>query len=323
MVSTNITALLATYINALHILHYHGVLDGFGHLSVRNPNNPPTFFIMHSMAPALVSGLDDIGEYRVSDATPVDPGTEDAPLEVYIHSEILKRYPDVNVVLHGHPDELISYGISDVPLKTVIHMAPFLGKKVPVFDITKYYRPNDTQDFLVRNQRLGAALAAEFDSPASCGPGNGTQDRNGNYHDKQHDDYNGDRDYCDDEDHGGDHRTDQNDDHDRNHHSYPHHNLVLMQSHGFTAVATTIEIATYEGIYAVTNAKVQSGALNIQHAYTGKAARGGNGIAYLNQRQIRDSWATEIEVAERTWDLWVREVKVDPLYVNELDPGKY
>jgi ribulose-5-phosphate 4-epimerase/fuculose-1-phosphate aldolase len=128
MVSTNITALLATYINALHILHYHGVLDGYGHLSVRNPNNPPTFFMMHSLAPALVSGLDDISEYRVSDAAPVVPGTENAPLEVYIHSEILKRYPDVNVVLHGHPDELISYGISDAPLQTAIHMAPFLGE---------------------------------------------------------------------------------------------------------------------------------------------------------------------------------------------------
>jgi hypothetical protein len=194
---------------------------------------------------------------------------------------------------------------------------------VPVFDITKYYRRNDTQDFLVRNQRLGAALAAEFDDSDACDLENGTRDDNDEHHDKQHADSNGDRDYCDDEDHGGDHGNGQHDDYHDNHHSYPNHNVVLMKSHGFTAVATTIEIATYEGIYAATNAKIQSGALKIQHAYTGQAARGGNGITYLNQRQIRDSWATEITIISKPWDLWVREVKVNPLYVNELDPGKY
>lgn len=127
MVSANITQLLATYINSLHILHYHGVLDGYGHLSVRNPNNPPTFFMLHTAAPALVSGLDDIGEYRVSDAEPVGPGTPEGPIERFIHSEILKRYPGINVVLHGHPEVLISYSISDVPLRAAIHMAGFLG----------------------------------------------------------------------------------------------------------------------------------------------------------------------------------------------------
>ncbi|KAJ4287495.1 hypothetical protein N0V88_007595 [Collariella sp. IMI 366227] len=159
MVTVNITQVLANYIHALHILHYHRVLDGYGHLSVRNPDNPPTFFMMRQLAPALVSGLDDIGEYRVSDAEPVYPGTPAAPAERFIHSEVLKRYPDVNVVLHGHPEELISYSISHVPLRAATHQAPFLGEEVPNFDITKYYHPNDIQDFLVRDQRLETVLA--------------------------------------------------------------------------------------------------------------------------------------------------------------------
>jgi ribulose-5-phosphate 4-epimerase/fuculose-1-phosphate aldolase len=127
MVSANISELLATYIHSLHILHNHGVVDAYGHLSVRNPDDPSTFFMMHQMAPALVSGPNDIGEYRVSDAEPVYPGTPEAPLERYIHSETLKRYRDVNVVLHGHASELVSYSISDVPYRATIHMAPFLG----------------------------------------------------------------------------------------------------------------------------------------------------------------------------------------------------
>ena len=128
MVSTNITQLLATYINALHILHHHGVLDGYGHLSVRNPNNPPTFFMSHrDLAPALVSGLDDISEYRVSDAEPVDPDSPPTYLERFIHSEIYKKYPDVKVVMHGHAEPLVSFSISDVPLRPTTGQAAFLG----------------------------------------------------------------------------------------------------------------------------------------------------------------------------------------------------
>ncbi|KAK3898698.1 class II aldolase and Adducin N-terminal domain-containing protein [Staphylotrichum tortipilum] len=271
MISANITSLLATYIDALHILHHHGVLDGYGHLSVRHPDNPPTFFMMRQVAPALVSGLDDIGEYRVSDAEPVHPDTPAAPIERFIHSELLKRYSDVNVVLHGHPNELIACSIApEARLKPVIHMAPFLGSNVPIFDIAALYQPSDTQDFLVRNQRLGAALAAEFggssDSP------------------------------------------------------YPPHNLVLMASHGFAAVARDIKLATYMGVYAVANARVQSQALQLQQvAGMGHAPRAaGDDIVYLDERQIRDSWETEIRTVEKPWGFWVREVRVDPLYVNEL-----
>jgi ribulose-5-phosphate 4-epimerase/fuculose-1-phosphate aldolase len=127
MVSANLTELFATYINALHILHAYHVLDGYGHLSVRNPDNASTFFMMRQLAPAMVSGRNDIGEYRVSDAEPVDLSQPDAPSEKYIHSETLKRYQDVDVVLHGHADALVRSSITDVPLAAVIHMAPFLG----------------------------------------------------------------------------------------------------------------------------------------------------------------------------------------------------
>ncbi|AEO64785.1 uncharacterized protein THITE_2040100 [Thermothielavioides terrestris NRRL 8126] len=275
MKPANITQLLATYIHALHILHYHGVLDGYGHLSVRNPDNPATFFTIYQMAPALVSGLDDIGEYRVSDSERARPGNPDAKdtVERFIHGETLKRYPDVNVVLHGHAEEMVAYSISRVPLRAATHMSPIIGEEVPNFDITKFYRPNDTQDFLVRNQRLGAALAAEFDTSS-------------------------------------------------NSNTYPRHNVVLMRSHGFAAVATDVKMATYEGIFALTNAKIEASALMLQHAYTGQAAQGRDGIAYLTPRQIYDSWQTERGIVDKPWALWVREVQVNPLYVNELDPDQ-
>ncbi|KAK4120143.1 arad-like aldolase/epimerase [Parathielavia appendiculata] len=288
MVSANITELLATYIHALHILHLHGVLDGYGHLSVRNPDNPPTFFLMGRLAPALVSSPDDIGEFRVSDAEPVSPGMPQPPIERYIHSEVLKRYPDVNVVLHGHSPELFLYSLTDVPLRPWI-----LDTEVPLFDIFNYLGPDDPQSILVNTPRLGAALAAVFDSCPVHSDGNATATG-----------------HCDDQDVA-------NSDNDNN--RFPAHNLVLMQSHGFTAVATDIKTMTFLGVNAVVQARIQSEALQIQHAYTGKAARGHNGIDYLTPQQVRDGWSAIIPTVERPWQLWVREVQVNPLYENELD----
>lgn len=130
MVAANITQLLATYITALHILHFHGILDGYGHMSLRNPENSSTFYMFHRGAPALVSSLDDIALYRVSDAEPVEPNGPAGFLERFIHSEVLKRYPGINVVLHGHPDVLVSYSIIDAPLRAAIHMAGYLGASI-------------------------------------------------------------------------------------------------------------------------------------------------------------------------------------------------
>ncbi|KAI1129499.1 class II aldolase and Adducin N-terminal domain-containing protein [Nemania abortiva] len=158
----NLTQLLGSFITGLHILHYNGVLDAYGHMSMRNPNNSSTFFMSRNLPPALVSSLTDIVEYRVADASAVDPDAPAGFIERYIHSEVLKRFPAVNVVVHSHSPAVVPYGITDVPLKPSIHLAGFLGESVPVFDIAKHYLANDTQDLLVRNTRLGAALAAEF-----------------------------------------------------------------------------------------------------------------------------------------------------------------
>ncbi|KAL2015394.1 hypothetical protein VTK56DRAFT_5548 [Thermocarpiscus australiensis] len=308
MYTANITQLLATYIHALHILHNHGVLDGYGHLSVRNPINPPTFFMLHTVAPALVASLDDIAEYRVSDATPVDPNAPQGPIERFIHSEMLKRYPDINVVLHGHPDTLISYSINHVPLRPAIHMAGFLGEQVPNFEIEQYYLPNDTHDLLVSNPRLGAALASEFSSSSSSSPSSSSSAPSTEPPPPQQ--------------------------------RLPDHTLVLMRGHGFTSWARSLKVAVYEGIYALTNARVESEALRVRHAAfrggfagAGSSSGGagstsdtgsgdscpyphayrGNGVEYLSLREIRETWETMITTIERPWGLWLREVKVNPL----------
>ena len=62
---------LKDLITANHILHFHRIVDAYGHISIRNPSNPHTFFLSHSIAPALVSAPTDIVEYNIEDASPV------------------------------------------------------------------------------------------------------------------------------------------------------------------------------------------------------------------------------------------------------------
>lgn len=124
----NLTATLSSLIAANHVLDYLNVLDPFGHISVRNPNNNTTFFIAYQMGAGIVSGPQDIGEYHVSDGSGVD-GTSGGYAERYIHSEVLKRYPDVNAVVHSHSEDVLPYTVfGGVDVQPTYHMAGFLGE---------------------------------------------------------------------------------------------------------------------------------------------------------------------------------------------------
>ncbi|EXJ68745.1 uncharacterized protein A1O5_08539 [Cladophialophora psammophila CBS 110553] len=150
------------YLNGSHILHYHNVLDAFGHLSFRHPLNPNIFIMSRNAAPATISSPNDLIEYYVEDSKPVDPNAAAGFLERHIHSECYKRYPGVRSVIHSHSEAVVPYTFSGVPLRACYHMAGFLGLEVPVWDIEDAQRPGDISDLLVRNVHLGSSLANSF-----------------------------------------------------------------------------------------------------------------------------------------------------------------
>ncbi|KAK4696938.1 hypothetical protein P7C71_g1043, partial [Lecanoromycetidae sp. Uapishka_2] len=160
--TSNTPSHIRDLITANHILHHHSIVDAYGHISLRNPSNPKTFYLSHSIAPALVDSRHDLVEYHVEDAMPVKSGVAEGYKERFIHSEILKRYPGVNAVVHSHAESVIPYGISGVPMKAVYHMGGFLGTNTPVWDIASHYSRGDTHNLLVSTQPLGAALASSF-----------------------------------------------------------------------------------------------------------------------------------------------------------------
>ncbi|KAJ5606634.1 hypothetical protein N7510_009415 [Penicillium lagena] len=158
------------FITGCHILHYQGVLDAYGHLSFRHPQKPDVFIMSQYIAPALVSSKDDMIEYWVKDAEPVDPTQGKGYSERCIHSELYKKYPDVKSVIHSHSEAVVPYTISGVPMRACCHMGGFVGTQTPNFDIAHHLKPTDKKDLLVRNTHLGSALASHFSTGDSSTP---------------------------------------------------------------------------------------------------------------------------------------------------------
>jgi HCOMODA/2-hydroxy-3-carboxy-muconic semialdehyde decarboxylase len=136
------------------VLADFGVLDGFGHVSARDPQNPNHFLMSRSLAPALVTA-DDIMAFDL-DGNAIDPRGRSVFLERFIHSAIYKARPDVMAVVHTHSPGVIPYSVSQMPLRPMYHNAAFLAAGTPVWDIRKDFGETD---MLVRDGARGESLA--------------------------------------------------------------------------------------------------------------------------------------------------------------------
>jgi HCOMODA/2-hydroxy-3-carboxy-muconic semialdehyde decarboxylase len=136
------------------ILAELGVLDGFGHVSGRDPAHADRFLMSRSLAPALVTA-DDIMQFDL-DGNAVDPRGRTVFLERFIHAAIYKARPDVMGVVHTHSPGVVPFSVSQTPLRAIYHNAAFLAAGVPVFDIRKTFGQTD---MLVRSPEIGRALA--------------------------------------------------------------------------------------------------------------------------------------------------------------------
>ena len=147
--------LIDDLVSANHILAKEGVVDGFGHVSMRDERDPERFLLSKSIAPATVTAR-DVMEFGV-DGEPLNPRGRKPYLERYIHSEIYRARPDVQAIVHSHSPALIPFGITGTSLRPVFHMSGFLGSATPIFEIREAGGP--ATDMLIRDRKLGAALA--------------------------------------------------------------------------------------------------------------------------------------------------------------------
>jgi hypothetical protein len=187
----------------------------------------------------------------------------------------------------------------------------WIGKNTPVWDASGHYPTGSKHDLLVRDSTLGASLAAAFKPATSAGfifskVRSALPSQVG----------------------GSQGETPLE----------PDHAVVLLQGHGFTAVARGIEEAVFQAIYTREAAKTQTTALTIHGAHLGYTIEGkvdiqGGGsiksakaktegdLKYLSDRECSDTWESMQGTVARPWALWAREVEVNPLYKNTCPGG--
>jgi HCOMODA/2-hydroxy-3-carboxy-muconic semialdehyde decarboxylase len=122
----------ASLATANGILARESVLDAFGHVSTRNPDNPSHIYLARSQAPELVTE-GDILEFDLS-ARPVRPCQVPLYSERVIHAAIYQMRPEVNAICHHHAPAILPFCLSSLTLRVVTQLGATIGKHVPVWD---------------------------------------------------------------------------------------------------------------------------------------------------------------------------------------------
>lgn len=141
---------------ANRILANEGVIDAYGHVSVRHPERPDRFLLSRSRSPQFVT-VDDVLEFEL-DGTPVDPNGPAPYLERFIHGALYEARPEFNAVVHAHTESVLPFSITGVPLRAVVHDASDIGETVPVWEIRDQF--GDETNLLVTDISMGRDLAA-------------------------------------------------------------------------------------------------------------------------------------------------------------------
>jgi 3-hydroxy-2-methylpyridine-4,5-dicarboxylate 4-decarboxylase len=144
---------------ANRILANEGIFDYLGHVSVRNPENPGTFFISRALAPEQVTKADILEvdlEGKVLTKTARQPYSERI-----IHGAIYKVRPEVNSVIHAHPMPIITLSVLDMPVQIIAHPASIFYEGVPVYD--EYdFRSQKSTGMLVQTKEEGDRVARKL-----------------------------------------------------------------------------------------------------------------------------------------------------------------
>jgi ribulose-5-phosphate 4-epimerase/fuculose-1-phosphate aldolase len=165
----SVDAAIDDLVVANRILADRGIIDAYGHVSIRHPADPQRYLMARALSPALITA-GDIMEFDLN-SNPIERRDRGLFSERFIHGEIYKARPDVNAVVHSHSAGVIPFGITQVPLKPVFHSASFLWVGVPIFEIRE---AGGVTNMLVSNNALGKALALTLaDKPVALMRGHG------------------------------------------------------------------------------------------------------------------------------------------------------
>ena len=150
---------LKQLVAANRILAKEQVVDAFGHISLRHPEHPHHYILSRSRAPELVE-LDDLMEFAL-DGEPIDEQGRTPYGERFIHGAVMEARPEINAVVHNHAYDVLPFGVTNTPIKPLIHTASVIGEHIPTWDIRDKF--GDATDMLVRNMEQGRDLTLALD----------------------------------------------------------------------------------------------------------------------------------------------------------------
>ena len=163
------TQALDELVTANRILAREGVVDSFGHVSIRHPDIAERYILSRARAPECIE-IEDLMEFTW-DGTPVDPAGRTPYAERFIHGAVYQARPDVRAVVHHHSPSVIPFSVTAVPLSPVMHMCAGIGARVPTWDSRTTF--GDT-NLLVTTVEMARDLAAALaDRPVILMRGHG------------------------------------------------------------------------------------------------------------------------------------------------------
>jgi HCOMODA/2-hydroxy-3-carboxy-muconic semialdehyde decarboxylase len=152
---SNVARTIKDLVIANRILASLGIVDAFGDISARHPSNHDRFFLAGPVSPAFVE-VPDIIEFRL-DGHPVANDDREQPRERFIHAAAYEARSDVKAILHAAPEDILPFGITQTPLRSVIASVGDIGQRVPVWDIAKRF--GNATDLAVSDLERGRDLA--------------------------------------------------------------------------------------------------------------------------------------------------------------------
>jgi ribulose-5-phosphate 4-epimerase/fuculose-1-phosphate aldolase len=144
---------------ANRIIAHEGVLDGFGHVSMRHPTDRGRYLLARSRSPELIEPS-DVLEFTL-DSEPVSDTDVALYGERVIHGCIYQARPDVNAVCHHHSPAVLPFCITGIELVPVFHMGAVLGTAAPFWDSRDDF--GDTNMLVVKPEE-GRSLAKALGS---------------------------------------------------------------------------------------------------------------------------------------------------------------
>jgi HCOMODA/2-hydroxy-3-carboxy-muconic semialdehyde decarboxylase len=131
-VADKLSDVIAELALANRILANEGVLDAFGHVSVRHPSDPGRYLLSRSRSPLLIEP-GDILQYTL-DSAPVTPPKVHLYAERVIHGCIFAARGDVMAVCHHHAPAVMPFAIAGKPIVPVFHLGAAMGEEAPFWD---------------------------------------------------------------------------------------------------------------------------------------------------------------------------------------------